>query len=69
MMSDPYAVGSFNPLKEHTMSKTTHKTPMTQQQLDHHSNQRNPNYGTTGTNPANAKVNGNRGEQLNPNRK
>lgn len=51
------------------MSKTTHKTPMTQQQLDHHSNQRNPNYGTTGTNPANAKVNGNRGEQLNPNRK
>lgn len=51
------------------MSKTTQKQPMTQQQLDHHSNQRNPNYGTPGTNAANAAVNGNRGKQLNPNRK
>ncbi|WP_169130201.1 hypothetical protein [Aromatoleum evansii] len=51
------------------MSKATQKTTHTQQQLDHRNNQRNPNYGTTGTNPANAKVNGNRGKQLNPNQK
>lgn len=69
MMSDPYAVSSFHSLKEHIMSKTTHKAPMTQQQLDHHSNQRNPNHGTPGTNRAYDAVNGNRGKQLNPNRK
>lgn len=52
MMSDPYPVSSFHSLKEHIMSKATHKTPMRQQQLDHHSNQRNPNHGTPGTNRA-----------------
>lgn len=37
------------------------------------SNAKNPNYGTTGTNPTNAHVHvhvhGNRGKQLNPNNK
>lgn len=51
------------------MSKTTHKARTTQQQLDHHSNQRNPNHGTPGTNRAYDAVNGNRGKQLNQNRK
>lgn len=51
------------------MSKTATKQPMTQQQRDHRSNQLNPNYGTNGTNPANGKVHGNRGQQLDPNRK
>ncbi len=45
------------------------KSPMTQQQRDHHSNQLNPNKGTPGTNPANAQVHGNRGKQLNPNQR
>ena len=31
-------------------------------------NQANSNQGTTGTNKQNAKVNGNRGKQMNPNR-
>lgn len=69
MMSDAYRVGSFHSLKEHRMLKTPQKAPMTQQQRDHHGNQRNPNYGTSGTNPANAAVHGNRGKQLNPNQK
>lgn len=51
------------------MSKSQQKAPMTQQQRDHHSNQRNPNYGTSGTNPANAAVHGNTGKQRNPNQK
>ncbi len=50
------------------MSKTAPKPPMTQQQRDHRTDQLDPNYGTNGTNPANGKVNGNRGQQLNPNR-
>lgn len=51
------------------MSKTATKQPLSQQQRDHHSDQLNPNYGTPGTNPTYSKVNGNRGSQLNPNRK
>lgn len=51
------------------MPKTPQKPPMTQQELDHHSNQRNPNYGTSGNNTSNAAVHGNRGKQLNPNQK
>lgn len=69
MMSDPYAVGSFNLLMEHIMSKTTQKPTHTQQQLDHRNNQRNPNHGTLGTNRAYDAVHGNRGKQLNPNQK
>lgn len=34
---------------------------------NHHANQLNTNKGSSGTNPANAKVHGNRGKQLNPN--
>ena len=33
------------------------------------SDAKNPNYGTTGTNPINARVHGNRGKQQNPNKK
>lgn len=51
------------------MSKTTQKVPMTQQQRNHHSNQRNPNHGTPGTNRAYDAVQGNKGKQLNPNQK
>jgi hypothetical protein len=36
---------------------------------NHKFNQANPNYGSNGNNTANAKMNGNRGAQLNPNRK
>lgn len=35
---------------------------------NHKSNQGNSNKGTSGTNPANGKVHGNRGGQMNPNR-
>ena len=35
---------------------------------NHKSNQSNPNKGTSGNNKSNAKVHGNRGKQLNPNR-
>ena len=38
-------------------------------QNNHKSNQANLNKGTSGTNVANSKVNGNRGKQLNPNQK
>jgi hypothetical protein len=41
----------------------------TQQQANHRADTLNKNKGTPGTNPANAKVHGNRGAQLNPNRK
>lgn len=47
------------------MKTVTH----TRQQKNHHSDQRNNNKGTSGTNPTNAKVHGNRGKQLNPNQK
>jgi len=69
MMSAAYAVRSFHSLPEHIMSKTTQKAPMTQQQRDHHGDQRNPNHGTPGTNRAYDAVQGNRGKQLNPNQK
>jgi len=36
---------------------------------NHKANQNNSNKGTSGTNRANAKVHGNRGAQLNPNKK
>lgn len=42
---------------------------MSNQQNNHKANQGNPNKGTSGTNPDNAKVHGNRGKQLNPNQK
>ncbi|WP_227094798.1 hypothetical protein [Aeromonas veronii] len=38
-----------------------------QHNANHHANQLNSNKGSSGTNPANAKVHGNRGKQLNPN--
>lgn len=40
-----------------------------QQQANHKTDQSNSNKGTSGTNPANAHVHGNRGKQLNPNQK
>lgn len=43
--------------------------PQTQQQANHHADTLNKNKGTTGTNPAYAKNQGNRGKQLNPNQK
>ena len=39
----------------------------TPQQRDHRADALNQNRGTPGTNPTNAKVQGNRGKQLNPN--
>lgn len=42
---------------------------MTNQQKNHHANQKNPNKGTLGTNPVYDKVHGNKGKQLNPNKK
>ena len=36
---------------------------------DNHANQLNPNRGTKGVNKQYAKVHGNRGKQMNPNRK
>lgn len=36
-------------------------------QSNHKANQGNANKGTSGSNKANSKVNGNRGKQLNPN--
>lgn len=36
---------------------------------NHKANIKNTNRGTTGNNATNAKANGNRGKQLNPNRK
>lgn len=41
----------------------------TKTNLNHHANQLNTNKGTIGTNKVNAKVQGNRGKQLNPNHK
>lgn len=43
------------------------KVPQTQQQRNHRADTLNNNKGTSGTNPVNAKVHGNRGKQLNPN--
>lgn len=44
-------------------------TKSTQQQRNHRSDALNKNRGTSGTNPTNAQVQGNRGKQLNPNHK
>ncbi|MCW2293113.1 hypothetical protein M2262_003163 [Pseudomonas sp. BIGb0408] len=41
----------------------------TQQQKNHHSDQLNRNRGSSGSNQANSKANGNRGKQLNPNQR
>lgn len=45
------------------------KAPLTQAQSNHRANVLNKNRGTSGTNPANAQVHGNRGKQLNPNQR
>lgn len=44
-------------------------TKPTQTPNNQRSNALNPNRGTSGNNPTNAKTNGNRGAQLNPNKK
>lgn len=49
------------------MSKKVSGKTHTQEQLNDHSKQLNPNYRTNGTNAENSAVHGNRGEQLNPN--
>lgn len=41
----------------------------TKKPADNTSDQKNPNKGTSGTNPAYDKAQGNRGKQLNPNQK
>lgn len=41
----------------------------TQQQQNNRADARNTNRGTSGTNPVNAQVHGNRGKQLNPNQR
>jgi hypothetical protein len=51
------------------MTKQAKNPPQTQQQLNHRADTLNRNLGTSGTNPANAKVHGNRGKQLNPNQR
>ncbi|WP_331344644.1 hypothetical protein [Cellvibrio sp. UBA7661] len=50
------------------MSKQS-KPQLTQQQLNHKADMLNKNIGTSGTNPTNAKVHGNKGKQLNPNKR
>ena len=42
---------------------------LTKQQANHRADALNKNKRTSGTNPTNAKLNGNRGKQLNPNQK
>lgn len=44
-----------------------HAKSLNQQQLNHRADTLNSNRKTAGTNSANAKMNGNRGKQLNPN--
>lgn len=51
------------------MAKQTQQQTRTQQQLNDRANALNNNRGTSGTNPVNAQVHGNRGKQLNPNQK
>ena len=53
---------------EYIMSKAD-KQSTNKQQRNHRANQLNRNIGTNGTNISNAKVHGNRGRQLNPNKK
>jgi len=45
------------------------KSSQTKANANHKANQSNANKGTSGSNAANSKVHGNRGAQLNPNRK
>lgn len=51
------------------MAKQSQQQSRTQQQLNDRANALNNNRGTSGTNPVNAQVHGNRGKQLNPNQK
>lgn len=51
------------------MAKQSQQQTRTQQQLNHRANALNNNRGTSGTNPVNAHVHGNRGKQLNPNQR
>jgi len=50
-------------------NQSTRRKAMTNQNNNHKNNQGNSNKGTSGTNPANAKVHGNKGKQMNPNQK
>lgn len=62
----------LNQSQESTMTKSTRTAASSAKQstnLNHQSNQGNSNKGTNGTNTANAHVHGNRGGQLNPNRR
>ncbi len=55
---------------ESEMAKPTPSPNKTQeQQNNHRADSRNKNRGTSGTNPTNAKVHGNRGKQLQPKQK
>lgn len=49
------------------MSKQSQSKTRTQKQLNQRADALNNNRGTSGTNPVNARVHGNRGKQLNPN--
>lgn len=53
------------------MAKQSQSQPQarTQQQQNNRADARNTNRGTSGTNPVNAQVHGNRGKQLNPNQR
>ncbi|GKQ68422.1 hypothetical protein KAM344_35870 [Aeromonas caviae] len=51
------------------MSKQPNVTSPQRQQQNHRSDALNSNRGTSGTNPTNAHVHGNRGKQLNPNQR
>jgi|GEM_PF-1025547 len=51
------------------LTRTTTSSGKHTANLNHQANQSNTNKGTNGTNKANAHVHGNRGGQLNPNRR
>ncbi|MBF8164727.1 hypothetical protein IVE04_26580 [Pseudomonas mendocina] len=51
------------------MSKQPSNSGQQRQQHNHRSDALNNNRGTSGTNPTNARVHGNRGKQLNPNQR
>ncbi len=51
------------------MAKQSQQQARTQQQQNNRADALNTNRGTTGTNPVNAHVQGNRGKQLNPNQR
>jgi hypothetical protein len=50
-------------------ARSTASTPNQPAHQNHKANQANPNRGTQGTNKAYDRVHGNRGAQLNPNRR